>query len=99
MAVNDTRTNGQNQIRFASDEGASATTDGSGDITHEVSELKRIESKADAMVQAEGGYTANVQSVSANSVTFRVFESAGSASSHSASTNTSVTYNIHARGY
>jgi len=99
MAVNNSRHQSTAGLHSASVEGASGTTNGSGDISQEVPDLKRIESKADVSVQAEGGYTANVRSVTGNSVTFRVFESAGSSAAHSASTSTSVTYNIYAEGY
>lgn len=53
-------------------------TDASGDVTVSLGALRHIESPGDANAQASGGYVANVQSVSGNEVTVRIFQSAGS---------------------
>jgi len=72
-------------------------TDASGDVVVTVSELRNIESPADATAQASGGYVANVQSVSGNDVTVRVFEDAGAAGEMSAVTGTAGVTDVHVR--
>ena len=52
-------------------------TDASGDVTVTVSELRQIDDPADVSAQAAGGYVANVQSVSGNEVTFRIYQGGG----------------------
>jgi hypothetical protein len=85
---------------FTSEEHASTTvsgidTDGSGDVTITVGSLRQIEHPGDVDVQAYGGYTANVRSVSGNQVTVRIFQSAGSAAEHApVASGTDVT-NVH----
>jgi len=76
-------------------------TDGSGDVVVSVTELRNIESPADASASASGGYVANVQSVDGHDVTVRVFESAGSAAELSAVTGTTDLTDVHvkAEGY
>jgi|APHM01.1.fsa_nt_gi hypothetical protein len=54
-------------------------TDASGDTTVTFDSLREIDSGPSVHVQATGGYVANVQSVDGNTVTVRIFESAGSA--------------------
>ena len=87
-------------------------TDGSGDVdgydyegdslSQEivVEELRHIESPADVSVQASGGYVANCIGVSGNTITVRLFESAGSNASMSAvASGTDVTdLHIQAKG-
>lgn len=83
------------------DEGHASTTvtgvdtDGSGDVTVTLSDLRHIEDPADVQAQATGGFTANVQSVSGNSVTVRIFESAGSAAAHAPVTSGSGVTDLH----
>lgn len=68
-------------------------TDGSGDVevggntSLVVDDLRQIEDVGDVHAQAGGGYTANVQSVSGNTVVVRLFQSAGSAAAHAAVTS------------
>lgn len=52
---------------------SSVDTDGSGDVTVTISDLREIENPEDVTVTATGGYTADVQSVSGKDVTIRVF--------------------------
>lgn len=52
-------------------------TDASGDVTVTFGGLASIASVADVSVSATGGYTANVQSVSGNTATVRVFQGGG----------------------
>jgi hypothetical protein len=68
-------------VRHASESVSDVDTDGSGDTEVVVGGLRQIEDAADVSAQATGGYTTNVQSVTGNSVTVRIFESAGSAAS------------------
>lgn len=86
-------------FRTVSDGGVADTTDASGDVTHTFNELKHIESKADVEAQAEGGYVANVQSLTGNQATVRVFEDAGASGALSALASSSVTLNLKAEGY
>lgn len=62
-------------------------TDASGDVEVNVSDLRQIESPNDVSAQAAGGYVANVQSVSGNVVTVRIFQSAGAAAEMAAVTD------------
>lgn len=85
---------------FTPQEQASTTvtgvdTDGSGDVTVTVGDLRQIEHPGDVDVQAAGGYTANVQSVSDNQVTVRIFQSAGSAAAHAPVTSTTDVTDVH----
>jgi len=73
--------------RHASASASNVDTDGNGDVEIVVGGLRSIEDPADASAQATGGYTANVQSVSGNAVTVRIFQSAGSSAAHSAVSN------------
>lgn len=99
MSENLQRGASQGGFRTVSEEGVNPTTDGSGDITHTFGDLRKIESKGDVDVSAEGGFVANVTSISTNTVTVRVFESAGSAAEMAAATSQSVVLNFQARGY
>jgi len=65
----------------------SQDTDGSGDIDVTFGGLRQIEDAASVDVQVQGGYVANVQSVSGNTATVRIFESAGSNAAMSAVTS------------
>ena len=66
------------EARSASTTVTGVDTDGNGDVEVVVGGLREIESPADVDAQAADGYVANVQSVTGNSVTVRLFESAGS---------------------
>lgn len=84
---------------------ASATgvnTDASGDVTLTFNGLRKIDSQEDVSVEASGGYVCNVQSVSGNSATVRIFEAPqGGTSSTSlvaVTSGTSVT-DIHGRAF
>lgn len=70
-------------------------TDGSGDVTVTVGGHRQIEHPGDVDVQAAGGYTANVQSVSGNQVTVRIFQSAGSAAAHAPVTSGTDVTDVH----
>lgn len=72
-------------------------TDGSGDFTLTFTDLREIPSIDDVSVQAEGGYVANPQSVSGNTVTVRLYESAGSAAALAANTSGTDVTNVNAR--
>lgn len=74
-------------VRHASESVPNVDTDGSGDVQITVGGLRQIESAADVSAQAAGGYTANVQSVSGNSATVRIFQGGGSGTPHSAVTS------------
>lgn len=67
-------TNSFTETLTASTTASSVDTDGSGDTTVTVGELRTIESAADVEAQASGGYVAEVQSVNGNDVTVRVLE-------------------------
>lgn len=75
-------------------------TDASGDVQITVGGLRQIEDQADVSASASGGYVANVQSVSGNTVTVRIFQSGGSATVMSAVTGgTDVTdVKVHSTG-
>lgn len=55
-------------------------TDGSGDTTITFDGLRSIEGAYSVNVDAAGGYVANVQSVSGNEVTVRVYQGGGAGS-------------------
>lgn len=74
-------------------------TDGSGDFSITFGDLRNIDSKGDVFAQAEGGYVVNVQSVSGNTVTFRVFESAGNAAALSATTSGTDVTAVNAKAF
>lgn len=82
-----TERNAYADARHASASVSNVDTDGSGDTEIVVGGLRQIEDAADVTANATGGYVANVQSVTGNSVTVRIFESAGSAAALSAVTN------------
>jgi len=71
-------------------------TDGSGDVTVTFDTLRQIDDAASVSVQADGGYVANVQSVTGNEATVRLFESAGSAAALSAVTGGSGVTDLYA---
>lgn len=99
MATNRHAGPNEGGLRTASEEGQSGSTDGSGDHTHTFADVRGVDKKSDVQVQVEAGRVANVTSVSKRSVTFRVFESAGSAAAMAAATSQSITYNIEYTGY
>lgn len=82
-------------------------TDGSGDVSGYdydgdsyaseimVEGLRQIEGPEDVRVQAAGGYVANCIGVSGNTITVRLFESAGSAAALSAATGGSDVTDLH----
>ena len=76
-------------------------TDGSGDVTVTVSELRQIDEPNDVSAKAAGGYVANVQSVNGNEVTFRIFQGGGADSELTAVTGDSGVTDlwVHALGY
>jgi len=76
-------------------------TDASGDVIVTVSELREIEEPNDVSAQAAGGYVANVQSVSGNEVTFRIFQGGGADTELAPITGGSAVTDlwVHAVGY
>jgi len=82
-------------------------TDGNGDVNGYdydgdtlnqeilVEGLRQIEGPEDVRVQAAGGYVANCIGVDGNTITVRIFESAGSAAALSAVTGTSDVTDLH----
>lgn len=74
--------------RSARETVAGIDTNADGDVTVTVSELRQIESANDVQAQALGGYVANVQSVSGNEVTFRIYQGGGAGAELSAVTGT-----------
>jgi len=76
-------------------------TDGSGDVVVTMSELRQIDEPNDVQAQAAGGYVANVQSVSGNEVTLRIFQGGGADTELSAITGGSGVTDlwVHALGY
>lgn len=77
---------------------ASVDTDASGDFSVQFGELRRIENKEDVTAQAEGGYVANVQSVTGNTATIRVYEGGGAAAELDAVNASNVT-NVNATAH
>lgn len=106
-------TNTYTETLTASQTVTNVDTDGSGDVdgydydgdslSQEivVEDLRGIESPADVSVQAAGGYVANCIGVSGNTITVRIFESAGSSAALSAVTGASDVTDLHinAQGY
>lgn len=77
-------------------------TDANGDFTVNLDEFRRLESKAGVTAQAEGGFAANVRSISGRTVTIRLFDSGGTAGADFAAVTSEVNVtavNILARGY
>lgn len=81
--------------RNAHQEQAAVDTDGNGDVTITVSELRSIPSVAHVTAGASGGFVASVQSVSGNQVTVRIFQDAGAAGELAAVTNTADATDVH----
>jgi len=94
-------TNPHVETEHASTTATGVDTDASGDVVVTVSQLRNIESPADASANAAGGYVANVQSVSGNGVTVRIFQDAGAAGEMAAVTGTNGVTDVHveATGY
>lgn len=76
-------------------------TDGSGQVQITMGSLRQIEHVADVDASATGGYVANPVSVSGNTVTLEIYESAGSNAEMAvvASTNGVTDIHIRAEGY
>ena len=72
-------------------------TDSSGDVTLTIPYVKKIVEPS-VKATAEGGYVANVQSVSGNQVTIRIYQSAGSAGALAAVTSASDVTILHVSG-
>lgn len=88
-------TNPHTSANHASTTASAVDTDASGDTTVTVGELRHIDSAADVEASATGGYVANVQSVSGNEVTVRIFQSAGAAAEMAAVTGTADVTDLH----
>lgn len=88
-------TNPYTDTVHASTTSTGVETDGNGDVTVTVSDLRTIESAADVTASATGGYVANVQSVSGNQVTVRIFEDAGAAGALAPVTGTAGVTDVH----
>lgn len=82
---------------IASETAASVDTNADGDAEVTLSELRGIESVADASATATGGYVASVQSVSGNTVTVRVFQEADTGGAMAAVTGTADVTDLHVR--
>lgn len=79
---------------------ASVDTDTNGDFTVTFDDLRDIESKANVTAQAEEGYVTNVQSVTGNAATVRVFQSAsGSTAEALSAVNASNVTNVNATAW
>lgn len=94
-------TNPHTTSKESSTSSTSVDTDGSGDVTVTVGELRHIDHVADVDVSVSGGYVGSVQSVSGNDVTVRIFESAGSNAEMAAVTSGSDVTDVYvrAKGY
>lgn len=91
---------------FTETHGASTTaeavdTDAVGDVQIEVPELRTIENAAEVSASSPDGYVVNVQSVSGNKVTVRVYEEAGAAGTLTPVSGTAdvTDVHVHAQGY
>lgn len=73
-----TRNNFTQERRGSAEVSGIDLSNGDGSFTVTVGELRRIESVADVTVEASGGYVANADSVSGNTVTATLYETAGS---------------------
>ena len=71
-------------------------TDASGDTTVTFDGLREIDSPTDVEVQALGGYVANVQSVSGNKATVRIYQGGGADTELAAITGTNGVTDLHA---
>lgn len=90
-------TNPHTETVSGSTTASSVDTDGSGDVDVSVGELRTIESAADAEASASGGYVANVQSVSGNTVTVRIYQGGGADATLNPVTGTADVTDVHVR--
>jgi len=94
MAINYSRNHHTRPVQ-AEASATGVSTDASGDVTLTFTDMRRIKNRNSVSVQASGGYVCNVQSVSGNTVTVRVFESTqggtAAAAMTAVSSGTSVT--------